>query len=159
MELAIPGRGTYDIHHLVLDVNGTVAVGGQLVDQVPERLASIQEAGLRVHWITADTRGRQAALDREMGFSAHRISSSAGSDEGVQKAAFVESLGAAGVLAIGNGANDAPMLRAAALGVAVLGPEGLSTAALLSSDLLVPNIHAALDLLVDPARLVATLRT
>lgn len=159
MELAIPGRGTYDIQHLVLDVNGTVAVGGQLIDHVPERLAGIREAGLHVHWITADTRGRQATLDREMGFPAHRLSPATGLDEGAQKAAFVESLGAAQVLAIGNGANDALMLRAAAIGIAVLGPEGLSTAALLSSDLLVPSIHAALDLVVDPVRLVATLRT
>lgn len=159
MELAIPGRATCEIRHLVLDVNGTVAVGAQLMDGVRERLAGIREAGLHVHWITADTRGRQAELDREMGFPAHRLSPDAGLDEGAQKAAFVQSLGATQVIAIGNGANDAPMLRAAAIGIAVLGPEGLSTAALLASDLLVPNIHAALDLLVDPARLVATLRT
>lgn len=159
MELAIPGRGLHEIRHLVLDVNGTVAVGGELIDQVPERLAELQKAGLVVHWITADTRGRQAGLDREMGFPAQRLSVQAGLDEGEQKAAFVESLGAKQVIAIGNGTNDAPMLRSAAIGIAVLGPEGLSTAAILASDLVVASIHEALDLLVDPARLVATLRT
>ncbi len=159
MELAIPGRGSYEIHHLVLDVNGTVAVGGQLIDRVPERLAEIQKTGVQVHWITADTRGRQTDLDHAMGFPAHRLSPTTGLDEGQQKALFVESLGARQVIAIGNGTNDTPMLRAAAIGIAVLGPEGLSTAALLSSDLIAPGIHEALDLLVDPARLVATLRT
>jgi soluble P-type ATPase len=50
------------------------------------------------------------------------------------------------------------MLREAALGIAVLGPEGLALDALQSADMVVPDIHAALSLLQDPRRLVATLR-
>jgi soluble P-type ATPase len=50
------------------------------------------------------------------------------------------------------------MLETAALGISVLGEEGLATSALVASDLTVPHINAALDLLLDPVRIVATLR-
>jgi len=34
IELTIPGRGTILLHHLVCDVNGTLALDGQLIDSV-----------------------------------------------------------------------------------------------------------------------------
>jgi len=59
---------------------------------------------------------------------------------------------------VGNGANDVAMLQAAALGIAVLGPEGMAAAAIPAADVLVGSIHDALDLLSEPRRLIATLR-
>lgn len=156
--MMIPGRGTYHLAHLVLDVNGTVAGGGHLIDGVRERLLSLRQSGWEVHWITADTRGRQAMLDAEMGWPAVRIQAAESGSEASQKADFVHELGAEHVVAVGNGSNDVAMLRKAAVGIAVLGPEGLAVDALLAADAVVPNIHAALDLLEDPDRLVATLR-
>lgn len=67
-------------------------------------------------------------------------------------------MGAAGVAAIGNGANDAKMLETAALGIAVLGPEGLAVETLHAANVVVPHINDALDLLLKPVRLIATLR-
>lgn len=158
IELLIPGRGSYHLAHLVLDVNGTVAAGGRLIEGVPERLASVRKAGLELHWITADTRGRQAALDEEMGWPAVRIAADDPRGEAEQKAAFVRSLNAEHVVAVGNGSNDAAMLREAAIGLAVMGPEGLALDALLAADAVVPSILTGLDVLADPSRLVATLR-
>jgi P-type E1-E2 ATPase len=158
VHIAIPGRGAFEVRHLVLDVNGTVAIGGQLVDGLAPRLEGLRQAGLEIHWITADTRGRQAALDEEMGWPAERISAAQPGDEPAQKAAFVRRLGAGHTVAVGNGANDAAMLREAALGIAVLGEEGLAVETLLAADLVAPGIHAALDLLSEPSRLIATLR-
>ena len=40
------------------------------------------------------------------------------------KSDYVETLGADTVVAMGNGANDAAMIERAALGIAILGPEG-----------------------------------
>ena len=158
MDISIPGRGPYRLTHLVLDVNGTVAASGQLIAGVKERLLVLRRAGLQVHWITADTRGRQAALDVALGWPAVRIAIDDAGDEAGQKGSFVRELGADHVVAIGNGSNDVVMLREAAVGIAVVGPEGLAVDALLAADLVAPDILAALDLLEDPARLVATLR-
>jgi P-type E1-E2 ATPase len=159
MEITIPGRGHYALTDLVLDVNGTVAVAGHLIDGVKPRLEALRESGLQVHWITADTRGRQAVLDEELGWSAVRIGGQDAEGEALQKAAYVRQLGPQAVIAIGNGANDTAMLRCAALSIAVLGPEGLALDALLAADLVAPGILAALDMLQDPAKLIATLRT
>jgi P-type E1-E2 ATPase len=79
-------------------------------------------------------------------------------DEVAQKTAFVQNLGAETVIAIGQGANDAGMLQAAAIGIAVLGDEGLAVTTLLSADLVVASIYDALALLDYPTRLIATLR-
>jgi P-type E1-E2 ATPase len=158
VQIDIPGRDSYQLFHLVLDVNGTVAAGGRLIEGVPGQLRALLRSGWQVHWITADTRGRQAALDEELGWPAVRISAAALEGEAAQKAAFVRSLGAKEVVAVGNGSNDAEMLREAAVGIAVLGPEGLALDAMLAADLVAPDIHAALDLLQDRSRLVATLR-
>jgi P-type E1-E2 ATPase len=159
MDITIPGRGTYHLTHLVLDVNGTVASGGQLIAGVSERLLALRQAGLEVHWITADTRGRQATLDEVLGWPAVRISAAESQGEAEQKATFVRGLVPETVVAIGNGSNDVAMLRESALGIAVLGPEGLALDALLAADAVAPDILAALDLIQDPARLIATLRT
>ena len=79
-------------------------------------------------------------------------------NEAAQKAAFVADLGSEGVCAVGNGAIDAGMLRGARLAIVVLGEEGLAVEALNAADVVVPHINAALDLLLRPLRLVATLR-
>ena len=59
---------------------------------------------------------------------------------------------------MGNGANDAAMLDAAALGVAVIGPEGAAGAAVRVADVVCGSVLGALDLLHDERALRATLR-
>jgi P-type E1-E2 ATPase len=155
LEVDIPGFGSLRLAHAALDVNGTLARDGTLLSGVVERLAALRSL-LTVHLITADTHGRQAEIDAALGLIA--IRTRRGEPEAEQKAAFVETLGAEQVVAIGNGANDAQMFRAARLAIAIPGPEGLAAAALREADVVVPDIGAALDLLLQPKRLVATLR-
>ena len=154
IEFTIPGRGTLKLEHLVLDVNGTLALDGKLIDGVEHALAGLRDR-LEIHLVTADTHGRQAVIDQQLGLQAMRLRSGG---EAEQKAAFVRQLGAEKTAAIGQGANDAGMLRAAAIGIAILSPEGLSTAALSAADLVVPDILTALELLEKPLRIVASLR-
>ncbi len=60
-------------------------------------------------------------------------------------------------MAIGNGNNDQLILKEAALGIAVMGDEGMSVSTLESADIVVKNISHALDLFLKPKRLIATL--
>ena len=142
------------MRHLVLDVNGTSAMDGQLVEGVTQRLAELHRL-IEVHMLTADTRGRQQAIDTQLGMVAARITPQG---EAAQKASFVRNLGRESVCAIGNGANDAQMLREAKLAIAVLGEEGLAVETLNAADVVAPHVNAALDLLLNPLRLVATAR-
>ncbi len=154
IEIDVPGRGKIKLAYLVSDVNGTLAVDGELLDGVTERLAKLREH-LAIHLITADTHGRQAVIDQQLGLQAHRLTPG---QEPAQKSAFVRSLGSDQVIAIGQGANDAGMLREAAIGICVLSQEGSAVSTLQAADLFVPDILAALDLLERPTRLIASLR-
>jgi P-type E1-E2 ATPase len=131
-----------------------VALDGQVIAGVGERVAALS-ARLAVHLVTADTHGKAEETSAQIGCHLVRVKPG---DEASQKQALVERLGASQVVAIGNGANDARMLSAAALGIAVLGQEGLDPEALQAADLLVTQIADALDLLLHPQRLVATRR-
>lgn len=151
--LDIPGQGVLELEHLVLDLNGTIALDGEVLVGVPQRLTALSES-LAVYLVTADTRGQAAAVAEQLGVELVLVTPG---EEAEQKRALVKRLGAERVVAIGNGANDATMLQTAALGIAALGPEGLAGEALRAADV-VASVHDALDLLLHPKRLVATLR-
>ncbi len=155
ISLLIPGLGAFAWRHLVLDVNGTLTVGGELVPGVPERVR-VLAGRLEVHLLTADIRGNVADLARRLGVAWTQVQRE---HEDEQKRDYVEGLGAEGVIAIGNGNNDALMLSAASLGIVVIGPEGAATRAIMAADLAVHDIVDALDVLLDTTRLSATLRT
>jgi len=154
IELNIPGRGELIVEHLVMDVNGTLAVDGILIDGVVKRIGSLRDR-LKVHLLTADTHGGQAEIDHLLNMQAVRIQPG---DEVEQKAAYVRQLGAQHVAAIGQGTNDTGMLQSAALGICVMSVEGLAIDAINAADLLMPDILCALDLFNKPLRLIASLR-
>jgi soluble P-type ATPase len=154
IEVEIPGLTKFHFAHLVLDVNGTIAKDGQLIQGVAELLADLRSK-LNIHLITADTHGNQENIDRRLSLAAVRIPTQ---DQAMAKLKYIKRLGADKAAAIGNGANDSAMLGEAALGICVIGPEGSAVQALLKADVVVPDICAALELLLYPKRLIATLR-
>jgi soluble P-type ATPase len=154
ISLNIPGRGMYELEHLVMDVNGTIAIDGQLIEGLAKKIGALRDR-LTIHLLTADTHGKQAVIDQQLGLTAVRI---AQGGESLQKAEYVSKLGCEKVVAIGQGANDAEMLELARLGICVMSAEGVAKETLLAADLILPNIIHALDLLENPMRIVASLR-
>jgi soluble P-type ATPase len=154
IEIEIPGVGVCRFLHLVLDVNGTIAKDGKLIRGVQELLAEIRRS-LDIHLITADTHGSQDSIDQLLGIAAVRIPVQ---NQVKAKRNYIEKLGCDTVVAMGNGANDSSMLEGAALGIAIMGPEGSSVEALLKAKIAAPDIQTALELLLYPKRLIATLR-
>lgn len=154
IELNIPGKEKIQLAHLVCDVNGTLAVNGILVEGVEILLKKLSHK-IEIHLITANTHGQQEVIDQQLGLKAVILSRG---DEAVQKAKYVEQLGQQQVIAIGQGANDALMLKMAKIGIGVISQEGLAVEALLSADIIMPDIISALNLLEHPSFMVATLR-
>jgi len=154
IELTIPGHGEIHLQHLVTDVNGTLALDGILLEGVARRLSGLRDR-LTLHLITADTHGQQSVIDHLLNVSAVRIQRG---NETAQKTEYVRARGADSVVAIGQGANDAGMLKSAALGICVLSAEGAASETLLAADLVTPDIQSALDLLDKPLRIIASLR-
>ena len=151
LSVPIPGRAGLRLDHLVLDVNGTLTNRGVLIDGVSERLGRLRDA-LEIRLVSADTFGTLGSIAERLGVAA--VSAVSGED----KLGVLDGLGRDRCAVIGNGANDVLVLEAAALGLAVLGPEGASAAALRSADVVCASAADALDLLLDPQALSATLR-
>jgi soluble P-type ATPase len=154
IEIEVPGFTRYRLQHIVLDVNGTIAKDGQLLEGVKELFAQLRPK-LDIHLVTADTHGGQKIIDETLGLSAVRIERQ---NQVKAKLDYIQQLGMDKVVAVGNGANDSAMLEHAALGIVILGPEGAAIETLLKAKVVVPDIRAALELLLYPKRLMATLR-
>ncbi len=154
IEINIPGRGSYTFQHLVLDLNGTVALDGEIIEGVEERL-QVLGGQLDITVVTADTYGSAQRLGEALKIIVYKIDSG---KEDAQKLALVQHMGKEGTICIGNGSNDVSMLKEAALGICIAGQEGASIEATANADLLITDINSALDLLLKPNRLVATLR-
>ncbi|MEJ5328870.1 MAG: ATPase P [Desulfobaccales bacterium] len=154
IDISIPGFGDLSLTHLVLDFNGTLAADGGLLPGVAPRLARLAQE-LQVHVLTADTFGK---VRKEMAGLPVSVTIIPRGEEAQAKADFVRGLGARHTAAVGNGRNDALMLKEAALGVAVVQQEGAAVATLTAADLVTPDILAALDLFLHPTRLIASLR-
>ena len=154
IKIDIPGSAPLELDHLVCDYNGTLAQDGRLLEGVSRRLTALV-GYLNIHVVTGDTFGLAqeslAGLDISLAILAE-------SGQREAKLDYVRRLGVERTVAIGNGSNDRDMLTATALGIAVLGPEGAAGATLAAATVVAPDILAALDLLSNPRRLVATLR-
>jgi soluble P-type ATPase len=155
LEISIPGYKKLTLEHLVMDYNGTLAVDGELLDSVQSRLVSLATK-LNLHVVTADTFGMaRSQLD---GLPCE-LAILPVADQAQAKLAYIQRLGVERVAAIGNGRNDRLMLQDAALGIAVIQGECAARESCMAADVLAPNILAALDLLLFPKRLIATLRS
>lgn len=154
LRISIPNFGDFEFEHLALDYNGTLAMDGTLIDGVAERLNALA-AQLDIHVVTADTFGRARENLADVRCSLAILPPGA---QDVAKMETVAALSAERTIAIGNGRNDALMLKAAGLGIVTLQKEGASIATLLTADVAVSSILDALDLLTHPLRLKATLR-
>jgi len=151
IRIEIPQRGVIELAHAVFDANGTLAVDGVLIPGVAKHLKELTDL-LSPYILTAGTHGNIAELERSLGMPLQIIRT------GEDKERFVQQLGPDSVIAFGNGTNDAPMLRLAAIGVAVMAAEGVSMAALQAADVLAHGPIDAIDLVLNPKRLIATLR-
>jgi soluble P-type ATPase len=150
----IPGLGELSLAHLVLDYNGTLALDGGIAQGVAERIAALSEM-MTVHVVTADTFGTVA---RALSGLPATVTVLGAGPEDAAKLALVRSLGAGATACLGNGRNDRLMLAEAAVGLAILGREGLCRDALLAADAVFSDIRDALDVFLKPGRLAATLR-
>ncbi|MCW4025459.1 MAG: ATPase P [Candidatus Bathyarchaeota archaeon] len=154
LEIDIAGFGRLQLNFLVSDFNGTLALDGKLPLEVKQKLNALSKH-LKLYVLTSDEFGLAKQELADVNCELHILEEK---DMVAQKADFVVALGAEHVVAFGNGMNDRDMLKAARLGVIILGREGCSVQSLLAADVQVPSILDGLDLLLCPKRLRATLK-
>jgi soluble P-type ATPase len=154
IEISIPGHDQLSLEILVLDYNGTLALDGIIPDDIQNILISLAEL-LEIHIITSDTFGSVNAQCKELPVNINILKTDNHMQE---KADYLTQFNKNMVVAIGNGANDQLMLKESNLGIVVIGNEGCSSTALMAADVIVKDIKDALELLINPQRLIATLR-
>ena len=152
--LEIPGYKNIDIKNIVFDYNGTLAKDGQINNQTKNLLKEICSK-YSVFVITADTFGTVKNELKEFDLKVKVLSSN---DHTKEKMEFLSTLKKEITVAVGNGNNDKSMLENAIISIAVIGDEGCSKEALFASDIICKDIQSAIELLLHPKRLVATLR-
>jgi len=152
--LDIPGAGAYQLQHVVMDYNGTLAVDGILLEGLAQPLTSLAEH-LQLHVVTADTFGLAAG---QLAGLPCRLTILPPGPHAQAKRDYVRALGSEHCLAIGNGRNDRLMLEEAAIGILLVQAEGAAGQALRAADIVCRDARDALALLLEPRRLIATLR-
>jgi len=86
----------------------------------------------------------------------HRLTLDQPEDE--EKRLLIEGLGAENTAAVGNGINDNKMLKAAKIGIAVMGREGAAVETINNANIVVTDPMHAINLFLQPIRLKSTLR-
>ena len=154
LKIAIPYYKTVALRHVVLDYNGTLAEDGVLKKEAKVLLPDLAEQ-YSVHVITSDTFG---SVEAELSAFDTTVKVLQSDDHTGEKEAYIDELGSAYCVAVGNGNNDRAMLKKAELGIALIGDEGCNTQTMLNSDIVCTSIKDALMLLLNEKRLIATLR-
>ena len=155
LEVTIPGYRRVVFSHLVLDYNGTIACGGRFIPGVRDCLEALSKS-VAIHILTADTFG---SVEKEMIGIPCAVVVIGKENQTQVKADYVRQMEAQKTVSVGNGRNDTLMLKEAVLGIAVIQEEGGAVETLLAADIVAHSILDALDLLLHPLRLTATLRS
>jgi len=155
ISIDIPGYRRLELTHLVLDYNGTIAFDGRPINGVKECMQALS-ANIDIHVLTADTFGE---VEKMLAGAPCKVSILPPGRQDEGKLAYVEALGCDHTIAVGNGRIDSLMLEASVLGIAVILDEGAALKAIRAADVCCSSIVSAMELLLNPMRLVATLRS
>lgn len=152
MKYNVPEIGEIEIKTIVLDLNGTLSVNGDISQQTKEKIDLVTKEGVKIILFTGDQRGTAESLCKEIGVEFHRAKSSK------EKAELSEKLDYETTAAIGNARIDIGTFKNAKVSVATLQSEGIHVGILAHVDVIVPSIEDALDFFLNENTFCATMR-
>ena len=155
VSIDIPGKGKMNIENLVLDFNGTIAYDGNIKNGIREKIQRVHEMGINIYILTADTYHQAAEQCKDMPVTLEIFDVD---NAALSKREIVNNIDSKLTMTIGNGSNDVEMFEESILSVAVIGDEGCAVKAIFAADIITNNIDDAIDLLLNPHRIKATLR-
>jgi P-type E1-E2 ATPase len=155
VSIDIPGKGKMNIENLVLDFNGTIAYDGNIKNGIRGKIQRVHEMGINIYILTADTYHQAAEQCKDMPVTLEIFDVD---NAALSKREIVNNIDSKLTMTIGNGNNDVEMFEESILSVAVIGDEGCAVKAIFAADIITNNIDDAIDLLLNPHRIKATLR-
>jgi len=148
-----PSQEPLEIDFILLDFDGTLASDARVHPKGKDKINLLSKR-VKIYILTKDAREKVEDVLRKVKAEVVYLTKGESSQE---KLNLLRQLGAGQAVAIGNGAEDAPMIEEAALGICVLSKEGTAASTLIKADLVFSSILDALDFLLKPLRQKATL--
>ena len=156
-KINIPNYGIITIKNLLFDINGTLQFQGKISPDLIIKFEELKKI-YKIYLISADTRGNLKEIAETLDVDYIKIKPQ-GITEAVAKNNELIRLGKNVTVAVGNGNNDALMLKNAVIGIVIIGNEGASIKCIMNSDVALPSPLSALDFLLDEKIMIATLRS
>lgn len=148
-----PGREALEIDHLLIDFEGTLAMDRRVHPKAKDKINLLSKR-LKIYIFAKEEKERVEEVLRRVRAEILFLNKGESSK---QKLELLQGLGSFRTAAIGNGMDDLPMMKEAALAIAVLGKEGASGALIQTAHLVFTDVIDALDFLLKPLRQRATL--
>ena len=148
-----PGQPPLEIEYILIDFEGTLASDRRVHPKAKDKLNLLSKR-TKIYILA---KGEKEVVEERLKKVRAEIFYIIEGEASQQKLNLLRQLGPPKAVAIGSGADDAPMIEEAGLGLCVISNEGTSGEALRKADVMVPNILDALDFLLKPFRHKATL--
>jgi len=148
-----PGQSNLEIEFILIDFEGTLASDRRIHPKAKDKINLLSKR-TKIYILTVEEKER---VEETLKKVKAEIIYLAGGDSSQKKLELLRQLGPARTVAVGNGADDVPMIEEAGLGVCVLGKEGTFSEAMKKADVVFMNILDALDFLLKPLRQKASL--
>ena len=152
MKYTVPGTGEMVINTIILDLNGTLSVNGQISDDAKRLITELKTKGVEVVLFTGNQRGTADRLCSELGITFQKCKNSQ------EKAADSKKFPKETTAAIGNARIDIGTFENAIVSIATLQAEGIHTGILAHVDIVVPSIENALELFLDADSFASTMK-
>jgi soluble P-type ATPase len=148
-----PGQGKLEIEFILIDFEGTLASDRRVHPKAKDKINLLSKRA-KIYILTKEEKERAEEVLKKVKAEIIYLTERESSQK---KLDLLHQLGATRTVAIGNGADDVPMIEEAGLGICVLGKEGTFSEAMKKADVVFMNILDALDFLLKPLRQKATL--
>lgn len=156
-EIFIPSYGKLILKNVIFDLNGTLQFKGKISEEIINKIEQLKQI-YNVYLVSADIRGNLKELAKKLNTSYIKINPIDISEAEAKNNELIK-LNKNNTIVVGNGNNDALMLKNAVIGITVLGEEGATVKSILNSDVVFPNPLSALDFLLDEKIMIGTLRS
>ena len=148
-----PGQGNLEIEFILIDFEGTLALDRRVHPKAKDKINLLSKRA-KIYILTKEEKEHAEEVLKKV--KAEIIYLTEG-ESSQKKLDMLRQLGGNRTVAIGNGADDVPMIEEAGLGICVLGKEGTFSETIKKADVVFMNILDALDFLLKPLRQKATL--
>jgi soluble P-type ATPase len=148
-----PGLPPLEISFILLDFEGTLASDRRVHPKAKDKINLLSKR-TKIYILTNE---EKIVVEKALKKVKAEIIYLMEGEASQQKLDLLQKLGASQCVAIGNGADDVPMIGEAGFGISTMGNEGTYSEAMKKADAVFMNILDALDFLLKPLRQRATL--